>query len=72
MKPRLVVIGIDDIARLFRDYAGMAGFPDDAQVDTLLFNKAERKMCLRISSASFPSNQPPETISFTLKRTHIV
>lgn len=72
MKQRIVVIGIDDIARLFKDYVGMAGFPADAQVDALLWNAQERQMCLRISSESWDHDQPPETIHFNLQRTHLV
>lgn len=72
MKTRLVVIGIDDIARLFKDYAGMAGFPQDCQCDTLLFNKALGRMALRISSESWDRPQPPEEIRFELRRTHLV
>lgn len=67
----MVVIGIDDIARLFKDYMGMTGFPEDAVCDTLLFNKQERRMCLRIASASYPSPQPPEEVKFDLRRTYI-
>lgn len=71
MKQRIVILAIDDIARLFKDYVGLSGFPEDAQCDTLLFNNALQKMCLRISSASFPSPQPSEAINFELKRTFL-
>jgi hypothetical protein len=72
MKERLVVIGIDDIARIFKDYAGSVGFPEDAQTDTLLFHPANRRMRLRISAESLNGNQPPEEIRFQLKRTFLV
>lgn len=72
MKTRLVVIGIDDISRLFRDYAGRVGFPEDAVCDTLLFNNSLRKMCLRVESESIPSNAISEEIRFDLRRTHLV
>jgi hypothetical protein len=69
MKARLVVIGVDDILRLFQDYTGLTqSIPDDAKVDTLLFNKALMKMCLRITSEGWSGNQPSETIGFELKR----
>lgn len=69
MKARLVIIGIDDILRLFQDYTGLTGsIPADAQVDTLLFNKALMKMALKISAESFNGDQPPESVSFELKR----
>lgn len=69
MKARLVVIGIDDILRIFQDYAGLTeSIPVDAQCDTLLFNKELMKMCLRISAESFNGQQPPEGINFNLRR----
>lgn len=73
MKARLVILGIDDILRLFKDYTGLTGsIPEDAKVDTLLFNKQLMKMCLRISSESLDHDQPPEGITFQLKRTWAV
>lgn len=69
MKARLVVIGIDDILRIFQDYTGLTqSIPGDAQAETLLFNKALMKMCLRISADSFNGAQPPEGVSFELQR----
>lgn len=70
---RIIVLGIDDIARLFKDYAGeAAGIPEDAQCDTLLFNRQEKRMCLRLSSESWAGPQPPENIRFDLQRTFMV
>ena len=69
MKARLIIIGIDDILRIFQDYTGLTGsIPEDAKVDTLLFNKALMKMCLRVTSDSWSGPQPPEGINFQLKR----
>lgn len=71
MKTRAVIIGVDDIARIFRDYAGMTGFPGDAVCETLLFNNQLRKMCLRISSPQLGDHEPPEEIKFDLRRTFL-
>lgn len=69
MKARLVIIGIDDILRLFQDYTGLTeSIPADAKVDTLLFNKQLMKMCLRIEAESLNGPQPPESVGFELKR----
>ena len=69
MKARLVIIGIDDILKLFQDYCGLTeSIPEDAKVDTLLFNKQLMKMALKISAESFSYDQPPEAVSFELKR----
>jgi len=72
MKTRRVIIGIDDICRLFRDYARFTGFPEDAVCDTLLFNQAAKRMCLRVSSPSLREHEPPEEIRFDLQRTFMV
>lgn len=69
MKARLVIIGIDDICRVFRDYAGMTGFPEDAQCDTILFDPASKRMCLRVLSQELNGPQIPEEIRFNLQRT---
>lgn len=69
MKARLVVIGIDDICRLFRDYTRLIDFPEDAQCDTLLFDPASKRMCLRIKADSLNGPQPAENINFQLQRT---
>lgn len=69
MKARLVVIGIDDILKIFQDYIGMTeSLPTDAKCDTLLFNKQQMKMCLRVSAESFNGPQPPEAVNFQLRR----
>lgn len=72
MKQRLVILGIDDISRLFADYARMTGYPADAVCDTLLLHPASKKMRLRIESASLGPGEAPEEIRFDLKRTHLV
>ena len=69
MKARLVIIGIDDIFRIFQDYIGMVeAIPADAKLDTLLFNKSQMKMCLRVTSDSWNGPQPPEQVNFKLQR----
>jgi len=67
-----VIFGVDDVCALFRDYAGLAGFPADATAQTLLFHPANRRMRLRITSPSFTAPQTPEEIRFDLHRTHLV
>lgn len=71
MKCRLVIIPIDDLCRLFRDYAGLTGFPQDAVCDTLLFNKALGKMCLRVQSEALAHDEPGEAIDFELKQSWV-
>jgi hypothetical protein len=71
MKCRLIILPIDDIARLFKDYAGLTGFPEDAVCDTLLFNKELNKMCLRIQAESLVRDEPWESVDFELKRSWV-
>lgn len=69
---RLVVISIDDILKIFQDYTHLTdSIPWDAKSDTLLFSRQDRKMCLRITADSFNGNQPPEVISFKLKKSWV-
>lgn len=68
MKKRLVIIGIDDINRLFQDYARMTGYPEDALCDTLLMNQVARKMRLRMISPTLGEHEAPESIRFDLQK----
>lgn len=72
MKRRLVIIPIDSILELFKDYAGLIAVPDDAQAEKLLLNEQDRLMALQISAESYPGNQPMEQIRFDLQRTYVV
>lgn len=71
MKVRLIIIPIDDICRIFKDYANLTGFPNDAKCDTLLFNRELMKMCLRIEAESLDGYQAPEEINFELKQSWV-
>jgi hypothetical protein len=70
MKKRLIILSIDDINNLFRDYARMTGYPEDAICDTLLMNQATKKMRLRIESPALSEHEAPELIRFDLQRTY--
>lgn len=72
MKNKLIIIPIDSILALFKDYAGLIAVPEDAKVDRLLLNPQERKMALQISAESYPGPQPQEEIRFDLQRTFVV
>lgn len=71
MRSRMVIIGIDDICRLFADYAHLTGFPEDAVCETLLAHPPSRKMRLRVSSQEWDRDQAPEQIRFDLTRTFL-
>ena len=67
---RLVVIGIDDLTRLFRDYVGLVGFPEDARPVKFMLNSQERKLGLVVESNEFKQFEQMEEIKFDLRRTY--
>jgi len=72
MKNRLVILPVDSVLELFKDYAGLIAVPDDAQVTQLLMNPRERKMALVVEAESYDGLQPTEEIRFDLQRTYVV
>ena len=72
MKQRLVIIPIDNVLALLKDYAGLIAVPKDAQVERLLINPQERKKALEISTEDWTGLQVPEEIRFDLQRTFMV
>lgn len=72
MKQRLVILPIDSILALFKDYAGLIAVPDDAQATKLLLNPTERKLAIDVDAESYPGLQPTEEIRFDLQRTFVV
>jgi hypothetical protein len=72
MKDRLIILPIDSILALFKDYAGLIAIPDDAKVTKLLLNPQERKLAMEVESESWDGLQVPEEIRFDLQRTYLV
>lgn len=71
-KTKLIVIGIDDITRLFADYASATGFPAYGKCVTLLFHPTNHRMRIVVEAESLSGNLPPEEIRFDLRRTFLV
>lgn len=71
-KTRLILIPVDSVLCLFKDYAGLIAVPDDAQVVKLMINPQERKLALLIEADSYSGPQPTEEIRFDLQRTYLV
>jgi|WetSurMetagenome_2_1015567.scaffolds.fasta_scaffold372312_1 hypothetical protein len=70
---RLVVITVDTLLEVLKDYCGAEGIPDDAQVETLLVNPAEKgKFALNVSSPQFREDMPALNVEFMLKRVYTV
>ncbi len=72
MKKRLIILPIDSVLELFKDYAGMIAVPDDAQATKLMINHDDRKLALVVDAESYPGPQPMEEIRFDLQRTFLV
>jgi hypothetical protein len=74
MKLRRVVLPIDDITNILRDYAGLVGFPQDAKPVKWMLNPQEgRKVMLVVESNELtPEDRPMEEIRFEVKRTFAV
>lgn len=72
MKERLIICPIDDLVRVFKDYAGMVSIPDDAWAEKLMINPQERKLALVVGSETWDGPQPIEEIRFDLQRTFVV
>lgn len=69
MKRRWVILPIDDITAILRDYASQIGFPGDAVPITWMLHPASQKIALVVEAESFVGNQPTEEIKFQLKQT---
>lgn len=73
MKERYVVVTIDTIAELFKDYCGPEDIPPDAMPTKLLFRPADRgRLAIQMVSDSWAEGLPPLNVSFTIRRIHTV
>lgn len=68
MKRRMIILPIETITNLMKDYCSQIGFPADAKPLTWLFNHQERKLALVIGSEEFTSPQPTECVRFDLQK----
>ncbi len=66
---RMVVLPIDTIVALFKDYCGQLGFPKDAMPVKFLCKPTERgKLAIVVESDEFTGNQASEQIKFDIRR----
>lgn len=64
---RFVVLRIDDIYRMLKDYAGEPlGLPDDAE--PVKFRVVAGKLQIMLEAESWQGEQPSEEIRFDMKR----
>lgn len=72
MKPRYIMLTIDTIAELIKDYASEAEIPADAMPISLKMKPTEPgKMAMELVSDNWPSSDmSPLVISFKIKRVY--
>lgn len=69
---RLIITSIDDVTRLFKDYCGLVGVPDDAKPLKLFLNPQEQKLGILMESEEWVGPQNPEIVKFEIRRIHAV
>lgn len=66
---RMVILPIDTICNLFKDYCGELGFPKDAKPVKFLFKPTEMgKLAIVVESEEFTGPQNPEVVKFDIRR----
>ncbi len=69
LSTRMVILPIDTINALFKDYCGQLGYPKDALAVRLQYKPTEMgKLALVIESDEFTGPQTPEQIKFDIRR----
>lgn len=69
---RILITSIDDITRLFKDYVGLVGMPEDAVPLKLFLNPQEQKIGILMESEEWTGPQVPEEVKFDIKRIYAV
>lgn len=69
MRERYIIVRIDDIAEILKDYAGPEDLPANAKPVKLMLKPTERgKLALLMDSDDWQGDLPPLAISFKIKR----
>lgn len=70
---RRIIVDIDAVLNLFKDYCSPEDIPADAMPVKLLLKPAEMgKLAILAESNDWPANLPPLEVRFQLKRFHAV
>jgi len=71
LKRRRVIVSVDDIMSMFRDYCSPEDFPSDAVPVTLKLKPTERgRMAIEAESRFWAHGLPPLEVRFELRRLH--
>lgn len=69
VKRRQIILRIDDVVALFRDYLSAEDIPGDIQALKLMVNPATREVAILAQSEAWTSSAPLR-INFTHRRLH--
>lgn len=73
MRERYIVLTIDTICELFKDYLSPEDLPNNAQAMKLLFKPTEQgRMALEMFSLDWKEGLGPLVVNFDIKRTYAV
>jgi len=71
MKPRYIMLTIDTITELIKDYVGLEELPDDARPIRMLFKPTEQgKLAIEMISDTWTKPQDPINVNFKIKRVY--
>ncbi len=71
MKPRYIILTIDTITELLKDYVGGEDIPSDAQPLKLMLNPSEKnKIAIVMDSDSWKEGMAPLDVKFKIKRVY--
>lgn len=68
MKVRRVIITIDTLMELFKDYCSSEDIPASAQARKLMLNQQERKAAVVAESPEWAADAAPLQVNFQIKR----
>jgi hypothetical protein len=71
MKPRYIMLTIDTITELIKDYVGLEELPEDARAIKLMFKSTEQgKLAIEMISDTWTTEQAPINVDFRIKRVY--
>lgn len=73
MRPRYIMLTIDTITELIKDYVGLDELPEDARAVKLMFKQNEQgKLAIEMISDTWQNEQAPINVNFRIKRVYSV
>lgn len=70
MKQRHIILTIETLSNLLKDYFSPDDLPTSALPVKLMFNPAERKLAVQFTDDSWPSDASDLTVHFDIRRVY--